>query len=267
MSNLPSIFKPLRHLMDFGTGRGRSAVSVPEGRRYYVIGDIHGRSDLVGRLHRQILADSTAVRRNMQLIAVYLGDYVDRGPDSRGVIDLLLDNPLNGFAKVYLKGNHEDALLRFLDDPAEGRGWLGIGGLETLLSYGVHLPQNLSPHEELEHVWAELRLRMPSEHLAFLGELELRHEAGGYLFVHAGVRPGRPLSQQHPHDLMWIRDDFLRSRQNHGKIVVHGHSPGERPDVQDNRIGIDTTAYATDTLTCLVLERTTRRFLATRPGP
>ncbi|MGF1607959.1 MAG: metallophosphoesterase family protein [Kiloniellales bacterium] len=238
---------------------------MPAGRRYYVIGDIHGRADLLRRLHGQIKADAAASDERRQNTIVYLGDYIDRGSDSRGVINLILSEPLEGFERVHLKGNHEDALLRFLEDESRGAGWLAIGGQATLLSYGVKFPRDLSREEELQHIWLDLRLRMPLEHLEFLSNLTLKHEAGDYLFVHAGVRPGLPISQQAPRDLMWIRDDFLKSRQHHGKIVVHGHSARERPDIQDNRIGIDTTAYATNVLTCLVLEGTGRRFLSTAP--
>lgn len=249
--------------MDLGAGRSGPTPAVPRDRRYYVIGDIHGRADLLRRLHDQIKADAASADKATRCAVVYLGDYIDRGPDSRGVIDLILASAQDGFERIHLKGNHEDAMLRFMEDESRGAGWLAIGGRATLLSYGVKVPKDLTREEELQHIWLDLRLRMPLEHLEFFSTLDLKHEAGDYLFVHAGVRPGRPLDQQSPRDLMWIRDDFLKSRQNHGKIVVHGHSPKERPDVQDNRIGIDTTAYATNVLTCLVLESTSRRFLST----
>jgi len=268
VSSLPLALKPFKQLMDFGYGRDGRPPEVPRDRRYYVIGDIHGRADLLRRLHGQIKADAASAAERTHRIIVYLGDYIDRGPDSRGVIDLILTDPLEGFERIHLKGNHEDALLRFMEDESRGAGWLSIGGQATLLSYGVKFPKDLSRDEELQHIWLDLRLRMPLEHLEFFSNLTLKHEAGDYLFVHAGVRPGLPISQQNPRDLMWIRDDFLKSRQNHGKIVVHGHSARERPDVpdvQDNRIGIDTTAYATNVLTCLVLEAANRRFLSTGP--
>ena len=263
VSSLPLALKPLKQLIDIGYGRDSQEPAVPQGRRYYVIGDIHGRADLLRRLHGQIAADAADAPEATRCAIVYLGDYIDRGPDSRGVIDLILANPLPSFDRIHLKGNHEDALLRFLEDESRGAGWLAIGGQATLLSYGVKFPKDLSREEELQHIWLDLRLRMPLEHLEFFSNLAIKHEAGDYFFVHAGVKPGTPLSQQSPRDLMWIREDFLKSRQRHGKIVVHGHSPRERPDVQDNRIGIDTTAYATNVLTCLVLEGTSRRFLST----
>lgn len=257
--------KPLRQLIDRGNGRIGGDPAVPDKQRYYVIGDVHGRADLLRQLHAQIVEDARSAASGVHCTVVHLGDYIDRGADSRGVVETLLNGNLGGFETICLKGNHEDAMLRFLDDETRGAGWLSIGGQATLLSYGVRVPKDLSPQEELQHIWLELRLRMPLEHLEFLSNLKVKHQAGDYLFVHAGVKPGRPLSEQRPKDMMWIRGEFLRSRLDHGKMVVHGHSPMERPDVQSNRIGIDTTAYATNVLTCLVLEGRERRFIATHP--
>ncbi|MCH8997742.1 MAG: serine/threonine protein phosphatase [Proteobacteria bacterium] len=238
--------------------------SVPDGLRVYAIGDIHGRADLLAQLHRQIEEDAATAPDRVTKTVVYLGDYVDRGLDSKGVIDLILSSPLAGFDTVCLKGNHEDALLRFLQDISVGPDWLAIGGSATILSYGVRIPEGLSSAQRLEHVWKNLRAHMPQKHLEFLSKLDLMYRIGDYVFVHAGIMPGTPLDRQAPEDLMWIREEFLRSKQEHGAIVVHGHSPRDRPDIQNHRIGIDTGAFATNILTCLVLEGTTKRFLSTQ---
>jgi len=245
-------------------GRARPAPRAPEGLRLYVVGDIHGRADLLAALHERIRADAASDGSEPGRRVVYLGDYVDRGFDSKGVIDLLLERPLEGFEAVHLKGNHEDALLRFLDDPARGPDWFAIGGDATAMSYGVRLADGGGARERFHAIRDQLRQLLPRSHLAFLSSLHLSHEAGDYLCVHAGIRPGVPLDAQEPDDLMWIREPFLRSGADHGKVVIHGHSPARRPKVRANRIALDTTAYASNVLTCLVLEGTARRFLDTR---
>ena len=239
--------------------------TIPSGLRVYAIGDVHGRSDLLERLHARIRHDGQEAATNTDKVVVYLGDYIDRGLDSRAVIDLLLDRPLGGYEAVHLKGNHEDSLLRFLDDASLGPDWFAIGGDATAISYGARIPKGLSSTERFEHVQAELRARIPERHLEFLRRLELMHQAGDYVFVHAGIRPGVALEQQEPEDLMWIRDEFLNAADSRGKLVVHGHSITEsaRPEIHDHRIGIDTGAYATNVLTCLVLEGADRRFIST----
>jgi serine/threonine protein phosphatase 1 len=237
--------------------------TVPSGSRLYAVGDIHGRLDLLTRLHALIAADaetSTAQRR----VLVYVGDYVDRGPDSAGVIDLLLDRPLPGFEIVHLLGNHEETMLRFPVDITVGPTWLYYGGVETLLSYGVDVRSNAWRDErELCRLQAEVRRCVPRRHVEFMRAMPLFHVEGDYLFVHAGIRPGVPLEQQEADDLLWIRGDFLRSRVDHGKIVVHGHTITEMPDAQPNRIGIDTGAFYSNRLTCLVLEGPGRWYLQT----
>jgi serine/threonine protein phosphatase 1 len=238
------------------------APEVPPGSRVYAFGDIHGRVDLLRQLHA-IVHDDAWRRQAPRNVAVYLGDYIDRGEASPAVIDLLLDEPLPGFETVWLKGNHEETLLRFLDDTSIGPSWLLYGGRETLASYGVRPPGPGGGERELERAQRELRQRLPPRHLRFFSELELTHEEGDYLFAHAGVRPGVPLDQQAEQDLLWIRDEFLLSDAEFGKIIVHGHTISERPDVQRNRIGIDTGAFASGRLTCLVLEGTDWSFLQT----
>jgi len=240
---------------------GKSApAQVPEGTRVYAIGDIHGRADLLDQLHRQIEADAAASDATRRVV-VYLGDYVDRGLDSKGVIDRLLADPLPGFEKVFLKGNHEDAFLKFFLEPEFGRDWKYYGGLETLMSYGVKaLPLKDEP-EAFVAARDELAKLFPASHLDFLGNLRLFHEEGDYYFAHAGVRPGRALEAQQADDLMWIREDFIESDADFGKVVVHGHTPEEQPVQRANRIGVDTGAYITGILTCAVLEESECRFI------
>ena len=257
LDKLPGIFRQRNRAAD------QTNPAVPDGRRIYVIGDIHGRVDLVSKLHDLIRMDAAPVSDEISKTLIYLGDYVDRGLDSKAVIDLLLGSSMGSFETVHLKGNHEDALLRFLADESYGNDWFAIGGDATAISYGVRVPGALSSAKRREHIWRELRAQIPQGHLDFLTELALSHSVGDYFFAHAGVRPGIPLSQQLPQDLMWIRKDFLESSQNHGKVVVHGHSLFRKPESLPHRIGIDTGAFATNVLTCLVLEGTSRRFLAT----
>ncbi len=240
--------------------------SVPDGTRIYAIGDVHGRLDLLRLLHDSILAHA-AYAPAARKVMVYLGDYVDRGPESREIIDLLLAGPLPGFETVYLKGNHEDFMLEFLDDPGIGPSWLFNGGEATLESYG--LAAKLTAPRSARDILATqeaFAAALPANHLKFLRGLRLSHVVGDYLFVHAGIRPGLALSTQNPHDLMWIREEFLDSADRHDKFVVHGHTITWEPHIAPNRIGIDTGAFVSGVLTCLVLEGTTRDFLHTS-GP
>jgi calcineurin-like phosphoesterase family protein len=248
-------------------GRGgppREAVKpqAPPGSRIYAIGDIHGRADLLRQLHGLIHADAYR-RQASRNVVVYLGDYVDRGDQSPAVIDLLLDEPLPSFESIYIKGNHEESLLRFLEDTAVGPAWLFYGGAQTLVSYGVRPPDVPMNPRELARAQRDLAERLPPRHRRFMLGLALTHEEGDYFFAHAGVRPGVPFDQQTAQDLLWIRDDFLLAEENFGKIVVHGHTITERPEVRHNRIGIDTGAFASGRLTCLILEGSQLGFLQT----
>ena len=243
----------------------QSSARVPDGVRIYCVGDIHGRADLLQALHRGIREDATqnrteGVERN---VVVYVGDYVDRGMQSREVSDHLLSDPLPGFEKVYLKGNHDDSLLQFLRDPDFGPLWFSYGGDATVLSYGVRMSPSKVGRDRFEDMRQQLEANLPPAHLEFFQSLQLVWECGDYLFVHAGFRPGVPLQQQKPEDMMWIREEFLESRQDFGKLVVHGHSVTDAPELKSNRIGIDTGAYASDTLTCLILEGDSRHFIST----
>ena len=235
----------------------------PAGRRIYVIGDIHGRADLLRQIHDIILADAAGIGRT-QLAVVYLGDYIDRGLESRQVLDLLLSQPLPGFEEIRLLGNHEQAMLDFLEDSGIGPAWLYYGGAATLYSYGINaLARTPEGAERFDHLSSELAQALPPRHLGLLRDLELFHVEGDYLFVHAGIRPGVPIERQQREDLLYIRDDFLNYSDSHGHIVVHGHTITSGPDVRPNRIGIDTGAFATGRLTCLVLDGAERRFLQT----
>jgi serine/threonine protein phosphatase 1 len=244
-------------------GRQGAPPAVPAGSRVYAVGDVHGRLDLLVWLHELIAADVAASGAQRKVV-VYLGDYVDRGPDSRGVIDLLMRKPLTGFEHIYLLGNHEDYLLQFLENAAVGPNWCTYGGSETLASYGVRPPSSFTVRAgDFEIARLALAEKIPPAHVAFMRGLKLTHTEGGYLFVHAGVKPGVALAEQQAEDLLWIRNEFLDSAEDFGVCVVHGHTIVEAPEERSNRIGIDTGAFATGRLTALVLDGTERRFLQT----
>jgi serine/threonine protein phosphatase 1 len=237
----------------------RRQAAIPAGIRVYAIGDIHGRLDLLIDLHQRIAEDSRGDALANQVI--YLGDYIDRGPSSRKVLETLMEGGPAGMAATHLQGNHEAMLLQFLQDSSVGPEWIVYGGLATLLSYGVS-PKSLGNSEEnMLSIQRDLSERLPVTHRKFLENLPRESAIGDYFFVHAGVRPGISLDQQKASDLIWIREEFLESEEFHGKIIVHGHSYKTEPEVRPNRIGIDTGAYATGRLTCLVLEGASRRFL------
>lgn len=241
-----------------GAPKGR----VPTGTRIYTIGDIHGRLDLLSEMLGMIASDATDAPE-LEKHIVYLGDYVDRGMESREVLDVLVSDQPYGFEKSYLKGNHEDAMIQFLDGDNDGSMWLQFGGIATMASYGVYLHEDGSREERLMEAREMLLARLPEDHLTFLRLLENSIGFGDYFFVHAGVRPGVALDAQTPQDMMWIRDRFLNSGADHSKIVVHGHTISDSPVVRANRIGIDTGAYASGRLTCLVLEDDDIRFIQT----
>ena len=229
----------------------------------YAVGDIHGRADLLAQMHRLIAEDAALLTPGTSKVVIYLGDYVDRGLESRQVIDLLIRDRLEGFQTVHLFGNHDAWLLSFLVDATIGPIWLRYGGDATMVSYGVRLGVPLDDVRYYEQLQDDLRQRIPRRHVEFLQGLELSFESGDYLFVHGGVDPARPLDQQATDDLLWIREPFLSSRRDLGRVVVHGHTVESEPIVRANRIGIDTGACWTGCLTCLVLEEGVFRFLTT----
>jgi serine/threonine protein phosphatase 1 len=232
--------------------------NLQEASRIYVIGDIHGRVDLLDQVLRKIHLDMKQAP-TAEAITVTLGDYIDRGPNSRGVLDRLVQNP---FPTPYLplKGNHEELFESFLDDPSLGDKWRHLGGLETLHSYGIPVSL-LMLGKGFREAADQLREKLSETHVDFISSLRICASSEWFFLCHAGVRPGVPLERQSPDDLLWIRGEFLNSRANFGKRVVHGHTPAEHPEVLPNRINIDTGAYMTGRLTCLVIEGERHRFL------
>ena len=240
----------------------RPSSAAPTGSRIYAVGDIHGRADLLETLLRQIAADA-ARHPDAAKRLIYLGDYVDRGPASSAVIDMVLHDRPPGFQVVPLMGNHEEMMLRFLEDLGVGRTWMMNGGDATLRSYGVEPPSMFAGTPAFLDAQERFAERLPASHRRLLESLAISRTEGDYLFVHAGVRPGVALDRQRTEDLLWIRDEFLDSTFDFGKVVVHGHSISLDPEFRPNRIGIDTGAYRSGQLTCLVLEETERQLLTT----
>ncbi|MGA7713020.1 MAG: metallophosphoesterase family protein [Rhizomicrobium sp.] len=241
-------------------GKESAPPRVPDGTRVYAVGDIHGRLDLLEILLTKISAHAGTAERQNSL--VFLGDYVDRGQQSKQVIDHLLGLSWPGWKMVFLRGNHDQAILDFLEDAAFYRVWKDFGAADTLVSYGVK-PPRFDTAEAISETRKEFATKCPAKHLEFLRGLEYSHIIGDYMFVHAGVRPGIALDRQSPQDLMWIRDEFLISDRRLDKVIVHGHTPTERPVRRANRIGVDTGAYATNCLTSVVLEGDNCVFLNT----
>ncbi|WP_085122771.1 metallophosphoesterase family protein [Tistlia consotensis] len=257
---------------------------LPPGQRLYAIGDVHGRFDLLERLLAEIRADAASAPPGTAFTLLFLGDYVDRGLQSREVIELLAGDPWPGADKVFLRGNHDEMMRRFLEAPDSGRLWFDLGGAATLYSYGIGLGQpggQQGGGEDLAAAaggpggrrrraaaaddWGTLAGRLaealPAAHRRFLDETRFHYSAGDYLFVHAGVRPGVPLARQDPEELMNIREPFLTDEVGCEQLVVHGHTPVRRPTVTPTRIAVDTGAYMSGRLTALVLEGGEQRFL------
>lgn len=238
-----------------------SAPAVPPGTVVWAVGDIHGRLDLLVSLVEAIEADLRGSRADRKLV-IFLGDYIDRGPDSRGVLTLLSGlSPSQGVEWRFLKGNHEQAMLEFLDDPAAGARWCEYGGDRALQSWGLRVPELAHRTEAWARVSADLRHKLTKCETAFLENLELSVTVGDYFFAHAGARPGLALDRQSPEDLMWIRQSFLDSRTAFERVVVHGHTPTPRVHADQRRIGIDTKAYDSGVLTALRLEGHERSLL------
>ncbi len=243
----------------------RNQASAPEGIRLYAIGDIHGRLDLLKSLLSLIERDQKG-RADLPVTLIFLGDYVDRGPESKGVVDRLIQGS-SPYEPVFLKGNHEALLLSFLNDPGAGSHWLYNGGDRALLSYGlgletVHLAAWGGP-EGLAEAVRQFRAVLPAAHLHFYEGLKLSCRIGDYFFTHAGVRPNVPLDLQSEDDLLWIRKEFLNSKEDFGAVIVHGHTPARDPQDLRNRIGLDTFAVRTGRLTAAGLEGSRRWFIST----
>lgn len=231
----------------------------PKGRVGFAVGDIHGRADLLARMCDRLEAERE--RLEVDPIVVFLGDYVDRGPDSAEVLELFRFGRPQGFERRFLKGNHEQALLAFIEDPVSNKLWLQHGGLETLISYGVPLPPGGAPAPVLRDCAALFNERLGEWDRNFLNSLERFAEIGDYLFVHAGIDPGAPLDRQSDSTLFWVRGEFLRDKRVAPWRVVHGHTPEVNPFLDARRIGIDTGAYATGVLTAVRLEDERVSFL------
>ena len=240
--------------------------AVPQGVRIYAIGDIHGQLSLLEQLHEKIRDDIKGKPNTCKSKIIYLGDYINRGAQSRGIIDRLIDNPIENTHALYLMGNHEFALIKFLSGNMSYAEWLGWGGDQTLLSYEIDVISPYADEEEIEALRKEFRSRIPARHYHFLSTLQPYQVEGDYLFVHAGIRPGIPLHEQKLQDLILIRDEFLRNPVTCGKTVIHGHTVFKTPHIRKNRrridsIGIDTGAYNTGKLTAIVLENEEYHFL------
>ena len=230
--------------------RGRRP-SLPAELRIYAIGDIHGCLDLLNELLVRIGSD-IALRPTVRPLYVFLGDYIDRGSASRETIDRLIEHGKT-HESVFLKGNHELIAIKCLSDRGLFDQWLRLGGLETLVSYGVPA-ETLANGKQIAELQSAFHGALPQAHFRFFRDLKNSFECGDFFFAHAGVKPNVELSRQKENDLLWIRGEFLSSKDDFGKIVVHGHTPTREIEVGPNRINIDTGAFATGRLSCLVLE-------------
>lgn len=232
--------------------RSKRRPALPAGIRIYAVGDVHGRLDLLEKTMARV--DASLARSSAEnAFEIYLGDYIDRGPQSRQVLDRLISRSAERNT-IFLKGNHETYVPQFLENPAILSDWRQYGGLETLMSYGLKPSINANAAEQIELAEA-LKVTIPQHHHEFLENLKLFIACGDFFFVHAGVKPRVPLSQQREEDLLWIREDFLLFEEDFGKVIVHGHTPVREADIRPNRINIDTGAYATSRLTCIMIEQ------------
>lgn len=237
--------------------------AVPDDLRIYAIGDVHGRADLLKRLMLNIREDAGDLEEGKRAVLVFLGDYVDRGFQSKEVIDYLLSEELEGFETIFLKGNHEAAFLEFMSDPAFGPQWAKFGGSETLTSYGIRPPRAHTAASDWNEACQRLNEVLPVSHRSFLQTLAPSVVIGDYAFVHAGMRPGRPIEEQTEDDLLWIRDSFLNDKTEFEQVVVHGHTPIPAPHRDHRRIGVDTGAYLSGKLTAARLDGTSVDFIST----
>lgn len=252
------MLKSLRSLLR--APQAAPTAAVPAGQRVYAVGDIHGRADLFAALIDAVEADDAA-RGGAETLVILLGDLVDRGPDSAGVIALARDWQARRRVRI-LMGNHEEMFLDALESEEVLRHFLRYGGRETLLSYPID-PVAYS-RAELAETQALARAAVPEADLEFVSAFEDSIALGDYLFVHAGIRPGVPLEEQRASDLRWIRETFLSHGESFGPVVVHGHTIFDEPEVRSNRIGIDTGAYKSGRLTALGLEGTARWTIEAR---
>lgn len=228
------------------------AAEIPAGERVYAIGDVHGRADLLEALLASLQEDARAFAGSITLIMI--GDYIDRGPQSAEVVDILLRGLPAGWKTVFLRGNHEHAMLEFLKDPRGMPMWLAWGGVQALESYGV-APYGAMGLRDPDALAAEMRFALEEwGHSRFFEETVLWHRSGGYAFVHAGVRPGVLLEKQLDDDLLFIREDFMKRPHGLPLRVIFGHTIMEKPLIENDRIGIDTGAFMSGILTAVALE-------------
>jgi serine/threonine protein phosphatase 1 len=234
--------------------------------RIYAIGDIHGYDDLLEAMQQAIAADLES-RPSGQALIIYLGDIIDRGPNSLGVVDMIIDhraNPPANAQVMCLRGNHDEWLIDFIDDAGVISPWALKGGLETLASYGLSKDEVLAAvadPDRAEPLRQQFLAGLPERHKDFMLSLPFSHSDGDYFFAHAGIDPDRPLADQRREDLTWIRDKFLLSRKNFSKVVVHGHSHRDAVESLPNRINVDTGAYVQQVLSCVILEGQDRYVL------
>lgn len=236
---------------------------MPQGLRIYAVGDIHGRLDLLNELLARI-GDDRSSRPAIRPVTVFLGDYIDRGPSSRGTIDRLIEHA-EANESVFLKGNHEQIAINCLRDRGLFERWMRLGGQETLMSYGITAGPSFDDRQ-IVRLQAAFHDALPQSHFRFFRDLQSSFACGDYFFAHAGVKPDIPLSRQKESDLLWIRQEFLSSRDDFGKIIIHGHTPARDIEVGPNRINIDTGAFATGRLTCLVIDESSLSVIDTS-GP
>ena len=235
----------------------------PDGMIVYAIGDVHGRLDLLAEMHARIAADIMRLKPADWRI-VHLGDYVDRGPQSGGVLEFLIRQSAADRRVLALAGNHDIGFLDFLAMPDPGGLFALYGGVQTARSYGVEL--HLGDPLAFRSGFRALDAAVPRSHRDFLGTLERSASFGDFFFCHAGIRPGVALDRQDPLDLIWIRGDFHRHRELFPKVVVHGHTPVAEPEILPNRVNVDTGAFASGRLTALVIDGAEKRLMTVEVG-
>ena len=245
------------------SGALRSAF-VPDGQRIYAIGDIHGRADLLERLLFTIEDDAKKCHSTCKNTIIYLGDYIDRGPKSIEVINVVISGQPEGFSAICLMGNHEQMMLQFLKGNDPLGNWLRVGGAQTALSYGVKGRTGSGWKEKANQIKEDLKNALPDAHFAFLENLGKSCRFGDFLFAHAGISLNRPLSDQSSSDLMWGNEEFLNCEEHTDCIVVHGHSAQKEVQIRLSRIGLDSGAYSTGVLSCAVYEKSDVRILDTK---
>ncbi len=238
--------------VDFTDARG------PEGMRLYAIGDVHGRLDLLEKMHARI-REEIERDKPADWRVIHLGDYVDRGPQSRQVIELLMAVCARDSRFIALAGNHDHGLVEFLAEPSMDGLFMQNGGIETAASYGVAFGLF---HQTLRRFHADLLAAVPAEHIRFILSCKFSVAFGDFYFCHAGIRPGVALDRQVPDDLIWIRNEFLRFPGLHPKVIVHGHTITREAEMLANRVNLDTGAFRSGVLTALAVDGAEKRLIA-----